>query len=104
MLPLAQQGVIPLNKLAKTLDVSTPRASAKGGCVKDTGAACRERASADLLRSVAMITANQRLSLERSAESWTLRAIMLERVEKSFEKRRALDAASFQFEVDHGRF
>jgi hypothetical protein len=50
-----------------------------------------------------MITANQRLSLERSAESWTLRAVMLERMEKSFEKRRVLDAASREYEIDHIR-
>ena len=92
-----------MNKLANSLDVSTPSASAKRGFTKDTGAACRERASADLLRSVTMITANQRLSLERSAESWTLRAVMLERMETSFEKRRALDAASRQYERDHVR-
>ena len=92
-----------MNKLANSLDVATPSASTKGGFIKDTGAACRERASADLLRSVTMITANQRISLERSAESWTLRAVMLERMEKSFEKRRVLDAASREYEIDHIR-
>ena len=102
MLPLASR-CISMNNLANSLDVSTPSASAKRGFTKDTGAACRERASADLLRSVTMITANQRLSLERSAESWTLRAVMLERMETSFEKRRALDAASRQYERDHVR-
>jgi hypothetical protein len=47
-----------------------------------------------------MITANQRLALERSAESWMLRAVMLERIEKSFDKRHALDQASRQYEID----
>ena len=88
-----------MNKLSNSLDVSTPSASTKRGLTKDTGAACRERATADLLKSVAMITANQRLALERSAESWTLRALMLERIEKSFEKRRALDHASHEYEI-----
>ena len=92
-----------MNKLANSLDVSTPVASAKRGLTKDTGAACRERASADLLRSAAMITVNQRLTLERSAESWVLRAIMLERIEKSFDKRHALDQESRQYEIAHLR-
>jgi hypothetical protein len=38
---------------------------------------------------------------ERSAESWLVRAVMLERIEKSFEKRRAIDAASQEYEVQH---
>ncbi len=102
MLPLAGR-CLPMNKLANSLDVPTPSASAKSGNIKDTGAACRDRASADLLRSVTMITENQRRSLERSAENWILRAVMLERIEKSFEKRRDIDQASRQYEVDHVR-
>ena len=100
--PACQQ-VHPMKELSNSLDVPTPSASAKGRPTKITGAACRERASADLLTSLAVITANQRLALERSAESWTLRAVMLERMEKSFEKRRALDLASRQYEIDHVR-
>jgi hypothetical protein len=65
------------------LDNPTPSASPRRGCVKDTAKACRERASADLLRSVAMINVNQRLVLERSSEAWTLRADLLERVARS---------------------
>lgn len=68
---------------------------------QDTGAACRLRASSDLLKSAAALTANQQLLLQRSAESWTLRAAMLERMEKSFEKRRALDEASHNYEIEH---
>lgn len=52
---------------------------------RDTSGTCRERASADLLKSVAMITANERLTLERSAASWELRAELLERVEEARE-------------------
>ena len=37
------------------------RASAKVPKHKDTSGTCRERATADLLKSVAMITANERL-------------------------------------------
>ena len=92
-----------MNELSNSLDVSAPTVSAKRGITKVTAAACRERASADLLESVTMFTANQRMALERSAESWTLRAVMLERIEKSFEKRRALDVASRQYEIDRTR-
>lgn len=67
----------------KSLDLSMPSPSAKRGITKETAEACRHRASADLLKSVAMITANERLLLERSAERWTLRAILLERIEAS---------------------
>lgn len=87
--------------LTDSLDVSTPSASGKRGFTKDTGAACRLRASSDLLKSAAALTANQQLLLQRSAESWTLRAAMLERMEKSFEKRRALDEASHNYEIEH---
>ena len=62
---------------------------------------CRDRATADLLLAVAVLTANQRLQLERSAQTWTLRADMLNRLNKSFEKRAALDRASKQYEADH---
>jgi hypothetical protein len=48
---------------------------------RDTASSCRERASADLLRSLTMFTVNERLILERSAASWTERAQLLDRVE-----------------------
>jgi len=88
---------------SSSLDISTPSAPAKRGLTKDTPRACRERASANLLESVAMVTANERLALERSAEKWSLRADLLERIDKSFEKRRVLDQASRQYEIDHGQ-
>lgn len=59
------------------------------GSRRDTAEACRERAAADLLESVSMITANQRQRLESSAASWTVRADMLERIEDSFARRAA---------------
>jgi len=59
------------------------RASAKVPKHKDTSGTCRERATADLLKSVAMITANERLILERSAANWELRAQLLDRVEET---------------------
>ena len=63
------------------------RASPKTSIKRDTSEACRERASADLLMSVTMLTANQRLILERSAASWSLRADLLDRVEATARKR-----------------
>ena len=60
-----------------------PRASAKTPKHRDTAGTCRERANADLLKSVVMITANERLTLERSAATWELRAQLLERVEET---------------------
>lgn len=59
------------------------RASAKMPKHRDTAGICRERAAADLLKSVAMITVNERLILERSAASWEMRAQLLGRVEES---------------------
>jgi hypothetical protein len=59
------------------------RASAKIPKHRDTSATCRERATADLLKSVVTITANERLTLERSAANWELRAQLLDRVEET---------------------
>ena len=70
---------------------------------QDTVQGCRDRAAADLLEAVTIITANQRLRLERSAQSWTVRADLLDRLDKSFEKRCALDRASKQYEIDRAR-
>jgi hypothetical protein len=56
---------------------ASPRTSAK----RDTSDKCRERATEDLLKSVTMLTANQRMILERSAASWTERAQLLDRIE-----------------------
>jgi hypothetical protein len=58
-------------------------ASRKTRAIRDTSEGCRERASADLLKSVTMLTANERLILERSAASWSLRADMLEGLARS---------------------
>ena len=63
------------------------KAPAKAPRHRDTSGTCRERATADLLKSVVMITANERLSLERSAASWERRAELLDRVEKAGRER-----------------
>ena len=48
---------------------------------RDTAQGCRDRATADLLEAVTMVTAHSRQMLERSAASWQVRAEMLQRVE-----------------------
>jgi len=65
------------------------RASAKTRKHKDTAGTCRERATADLLKSVTMITANERVTLERSAASWEARATLLDRLEQTARARSA---------------
>jgi predicted RNA polymerase sigma factor len=80
--------------------------SARGRTLKlaeNTVQGCRDRATADLLEAVTVMTANQRRRLERSAESWTVRAALLDRLNKSFEKRDAIDRAHKQYEIDHVR-
>jgi hypothetical protein len=64
-------------------------ASRKTRSRKDSSEACRERASADLLKAVTMLTANERLTLERSASNWSLRADLLEDAEGRAAERRA---------------
>jgi hypothetical protein len=61
------------------LKTASPKTRAK----RDSSEQCRERASADLLTSVTMSTANQRLILERSAANWSLRAEMLDGLQRS---------------------
>lgn len=52
-----------MRTLAKSLDIPTPSISVNRGVTKDSGAACRARASADLLKGAGAATANQKLSL-----------------------------------------
>jgi len=59
------------------------RATARAPKHRETPSTCRDRAAEDLLKSAAMITANERLTLERSAASWELRARLLVRVEEA---------------------
>ena len=63
-----------------------PKARTKKAA-QDTAAGCRIRADADLLASVAMLTANQRARLERSAAMWTARADLLQSLEQRFAAR-----------------
>jgi len=65
-----------------------PEAGSKSPIIRakaphDTVVGCRGRAEADLLASVAMLTANERVRLETSAASWTARANLLQRMDDS---------------------
>jgi hypothetical protein len=71
-----------MNGLIQSLPFE-PSASARAAKHRDTSRACRDRATADLLKSIVMTTANERLTLERSAASWELRAQLLDRVEET---------------------
>jgi hypothetical protein len=62
-------------------DSSLPARSRQAPAKRDTAEICRERAAADLLASVATMTAHQRQRMELSAATWTARAAMLQRVE-----------------------
>ena len=64
---------------------------------------CRDRTTADLLETVTVITAKRRRSLANGAESRTVRANLLGRLNRSFEKRDALDRAHKRYETDHVR-
>lgn len=67
------------------------KASAKLAVKRDTSESCRQRASEDLLKSAATMTANERLILERSAANWKQRADLLDRVEKTARDRASDD-------------
>lgn len=56
---------------------------------RDNAAACRHRAIADLKQASTMPTANARRILESSAATWGARAAHLDRLEASFNARRA---------------
>lgn len=53
----------------------------------DTAEGCRDRAAADLLEAVTMMTARSRQMLERSAASWNTRAEVLQRMEAGMKTR-----------------
>src|SRR6184192_1748093 len=49
---------------------------------QNTAAGCRLRAEADLLASVSMLTANERIRLETSSASWGARAALLQNLDE----------------------
>ncbi len=88
-MPLASRSATgPAETRAPKRPAATPAARARRD-KRETAAGCRERASADLLKSVPMLIANERARMESSAASWTARAELLERLEASFAARQA---------------
>jgi hypothetical protein len=78
------------SKFVSVLRGSTQKA------LQDTAAGCRELAAADLARAVLMDTANGRRRLETSANSWTTRAELIQRMDASFETRNAVARAEWE--------
>ncbi len=60
---------------------------------RESAALCRQRSANDLLASVSMLNANQRLRMETSAAMWAERAETLQRVEDGLARRTAETAA-----------
>ena len=56
---------------------------------RDTAEGCRDRATADLLESIAMTTIYARQKYKRSAASWIARAKILEQAGSRIESRRS---------------
>lgn len=78
------------------LDVAAPVARHQAESTRskrESAAVCRERAANDLLASVSMLNANQRLRMETSAAMWAERAEVLQRVEDGLAGRLAETAA-----------
>jgi len=65
-----------------------------GKRTEDTGVGCRANAAADLARAGAPGGDFMRVRLEHSAAVWSERAELLERIERSFARRKAAVAAA----------
>ena len=61
---------------------------------EDTAEGCRSLAANDLLRAAEMVNPHIRISHERSADAWTARAELLERLESRFNERLAVNGRS----------
>ena len=62
---------------------------------QDTAAGCREFAAADLARASLMDTENGRRRLETSSLSWSHRALLIQRLDDSYEARRVVATAEW---------
>ena len=69
------------------------RPTCKPPAKRENAQTCRDRAAADLLASVAMLTAHQRHRMETSAAAWSERAVMLQRLEDGLASRTGETAA-----------
>ena len=56
---------------------------------EDSADGCRDRAQDDRARAAAMTSGHMRTVLERSADAWSARARLLERLDKDFSMRAA---------------
>lgn len=56
---------------------------------EDSADGCRGRAQDDRARAAAMTSGHMRTVLERSADAWSARARLLERLDKDFSRRAA---------------
>lgn len=61
---------------------------------EDTAEGCRSLAQNDRARAAQMVNPHMRASLERSAEAWTARAKLLDRLETNFNQRVAMQGRS----------
>lgn len=62
------------------------------GKVEDSADGCRALARADRARAASTSTGHMRAVLERSADAWSARARLLDRLERDFTKRAAAAA------------
>jgi hypothetical protein len=69
---------------------------------QNTVEGCLERAASDL-QEADLADGREGKQLRTRAKGWSLRAVMLERLAKSFSKRAALDEASRQYRHDKAR-
>jgi hypothetical protein len=70
---------------------------------QNTAVGCHDRAAVDLKNAATSTDRKARKQLRLSAERWTRRGNMLERIVKSFRKRAALDEASKQYRRNRDR-
>ena len=73
---------------------AAPHIVRSGKRTEDTGAGCRAKAAADLVRACAPGGDFMRVRLERSAAVWTERADLLERLEKKYQLRTGAEGAA----------
>ena len=83
----SEGGAFAPDKSRASKGPSKPRL-ALGNKPEDTAEGCRAMAAADRERAVAMDTDRMRFRIERSADAWTKRADLLERLEGTFNARR----------------
>jgi len=70
---------------------------------QNTVVGCNDLAVADLLEASVSTDRDERKLLRRSADRWSQRANMLERLARSFQKRAALDEGSREYQRERER-